>query len=282
MFLYLSSRPEEDVLVSQSELDAARARRRAARAERARQAEVTSPEADPEESEGEDEPSLALVVVRAARPILRSVQWLANRVLGEKKTNLGQASQFSYDHLSGQWVLQRPTAAAVEEESASSTEEQTWSLPETQTQRGVQAMTIHLPGRKRHRPKNRQRCAEPSESCEAMPAGSQSDRHLALGHALDCRVEPNRRRCRRRAIRGPQICIVLGLVLAALQQTAQLFLSPRQPESIVQRRQLLAGSGAEKMMWTFVEVVESCRSPKALEFCPWEHQLLWPMRRTQM
>ena len=60
-----------------------------------------------------------------------------------------------------------------------------------------------------------------------MPAGSQSDRHLALGHALDCRVEPNRRRCRRRAIRGPQICIVLGLVLAALQQTAQLFLSPR-------------------------------------------------------
>jgi len=129
---------EEDVLVSQSESDAARARRRAARAERARQAEVTSPEADPEESEGEDEPSLALVVVRAARPILRSVQWLANRVLGEKKTNLGQASQFSYDHLSGQWVLQRPTAAAVEEESASSTEEQTWSLPETQTQRGVQ------------------------------------------------------------------------------------------------------------------------------------------------
>ena len=47
----------------------------------------------------------------------------------------------------------------------------------------------------------------------------------------------------------------------------------------MQRRQLLAGSGAEKMMWTFVEVVESCRSPKALEFCPWEHQLLWPMRR---
>ena len=36
----------------------------------------------------DDEPSLALVVVRAARPILRSVQWLANRVLGEKKTQL--------------------------------------------------------------------------------------------------------------------------------------------------------------------------------------------------
>ncbi|CAL1129089.1 unnamed protein product [Cladocopium goreaui] len=128
--------------VVRSESDAARARRRAARAERARRqaqaeatrnAKVTSPEADREESEGEDdEPSLALVVVRAARPILRSVQWLANRVLGEKKTNLGDTSQFSYDHLSGQWILRRPSATGAEEESASSTEDQTWSLPETQ------------------------------------------------------------------------------------------------------------------------------------------------------
>ncbi|CAE7391059.1 unnamed protein product [Symbiodinium sp. CCMP2592] len=88
--------------------------------------EVTSPEH--EESSGEDDsPSLALAVVRAARPLLRSVQWLANRVLGEKKTNLGDTSQFSYDHMSGQWVLQRQPGA--EEESASS-EDQTWSLPE--------------------------------------------------------------------------------------------------------------------------------------------------------
>mmetsp|Transcript_17090 Transcript_17090/g.21021 ORF Transcript_17090/g.21021 Transcript_17090/m.21021 type:complete len:203 (+) Transcript_17090:178-786(+) len=134
--LQLLQMEEEDMAASQSESDAARARRRAARAERAArhqaQAEVTSPEADRDESEGEDdEPSLALVVVRAARPILRSVQWLANRVLGEKKTNLGDASQFSYDHLSGQWVLQRPSATGAEEESASSTEDQTWSLPET-------------------------------------------------------------------------------------------------------------------------------------------------------
>ncbi|CAK9043179.1 unnamed protein product, partial [Durusdinium trenchii] len=109
-----------------------RARRDARRAARRAQAEVTSPEPDQESEGEEDEPSLALVVVRAARPILRSVQWLANRVLGEKKTNLGYASQFSYDHLSGQWVLPRPTNAAPEEESASSTEEHTWSLPETQ------------------------------------------------------------------------------------------------------------------------------------------------------
>jgi len=132
--LQLLQLEEEDLASSES--DAARARRRAARAERARrqaQAEVTSPEADREESEGEDdEPSLALVVVRAARPILRSVQWLANRVLGEKKTNLGDTSQFSYDHLSGQWILRRPSATGAEEESASSTEDQTWSLPETQ------------------------------------------------------------------------------------------------------------------------------------------------------
>ncbi|CAE7528110.1 unnamed protein product [Symbiodinium natans] len=91
-----------------SESDAAREARRERRALAARAREqVTSPEQ--EETSGEDDsPSLALVVVRAARPLLRSVQWLANRVLGEKKTNLGDTSQFSYDHISGQWVLQRP------------------------------------------------------------------------------------------------------------------------------------------------------------------------------
>lgn len=124
--LQLLQRLEDDDL-EQSESDAARTARRERRALAARAREqVTSPEH--EESSGEDDsPSLALAVVRAARPLLRSVQWLANRVLGEKKTNLGDTSQFSYDHMSGQWVLQRQPGA--EEESASS-EDQTWSLPE--------------------------------------------------------------------------------------------------------------------------------------------------------
>lgn len=61
-------------------------------------------------------------------------------------------------------------------------------------------------------------------SDEAMPAASHSERRMR--------------------VRGPlQICAVLGLCLTALQQAVQLFLSPRQPEPIVQRRQLLAGSG---------------------------------------
>ncbi|CAJ1454953.1 unnamed protein product [Effrenium voratum] len=115
----------EDEL-DQSESDASRSRARRARLERRAHQQVTSPEPERDSSE-EDEPSLALVVVRAARPLLRSVQWLANRVLGEKKTNLGDTSRFSYDHTSGQWVLPRQSA----EDSASSAEEQTWSLPET-------------------------------------------------------------------------------------------------------------------------------------------------------
>ncbi|CAE7371251.1 CAPN13, partial [Symbiodinium microadriaticum] len=36
--------------------------------------------------------SPALQVVRAARPVLRGVQWLANRVLGERPANLGCSS----------------------------------------------------------------------------------------------------------------------------------------------------------------------------------------------
>mmetsp|Transcript_9152 Transcript_9152/g.21980 ORF Transcript_9152/g.21980 Transcript_9152/m.21980 type:complete len:482 (+) Transcript_9152:46-1491(+) len=123
--MQLLQRLEEEEL-EQSESDAARQARRERRAlaERARE-QVTSP--DREESSGEDdEPSLALVVVRAARPLLRSVQWLANRVLGEKKTNLGDTSKFSYDHISGQWVLQRPSG---HDEDSASSEDQTWSLP---------------------------------------------------------------------------------------------------------------------------------------------------------
>lgn len=59
------------------------------------------------------EPSLALVVVRAARPLLRGVQWLANRVLGERKAeDLGAPNKFSYDPRLGQWVPQRPSAEA--------------------------------------------------------------------------------------------------------------------------------------------------------------------------
>ena len=58
--------PANKAPTPRSESDLARAQRRAAR--QARRQEVTSPEADREElSEEEDEPSLALVVVRAAR-----------------------------------------------------------------------------------------------------------------------------------------------------------------------------------------------------------------------
>ena len=41
------------------------------------------PYEDEEDEEVNHEPSLALVLARAARPLLRSVQWLANRVLGQ-------------------------------------------------------------------------------------------------------------------------------------------------------------------------------------------------------
>eukprot|EP00927_Polykrikos_kofoidii_P079685 TRINITY_DN76488_c0_g1_i1.p1 TRINITY_DN76488_c0_g1~~TRINITY_DN76488_c0_g1_i1.p1 ORF type:complete len:755 (+),score=133.15 TRINITY_DN76488_c0_g1_i1:78-2267(+) len=44
------------------------------------------------------EPSLALVVVRVARPLLRGVQWLANRLLGEHKAeNLAAANKLSFE-----------------------------------------------------------------------------------------------------------------------------------------------------------------------------------------
>lgn len=60
-----------------------------------------------EDDGDEPEPSLALTAVRAARPLLRSVQWLANRVLGEKKTDLGTENSFRFDPLSRQWVLKK-------------------------------------------------------------------------------------------------------------------------------------------------------------------------------
>lgn len=77
------------------------------------------------------EPSLALTVVRAARPLLRGVQWLANRVLGEKKTDLGADNKFHFDDHSGQWVLKRSSRNAGSDDSGSSGEEGPvqWSPP---------------------------------------------------------------------------------------------------------------------------------------------------------
>lgn len=53
----------------------------------------------------ENEPSLALAIVRTARPLLRGVQWLANRVLGERKMDLGSANGYTYDPQARRWVL---------------------------------------------------------------------------------------------------------------------------------------------------------------------------------
>jgi len=102
---------------------------------------MTYDQSESESETDEPEPSLALVVVRAARPLLRGVQWLANRVLGEKKTDLGVNNKFSYDSHAGQWVLRRESdgrrrlASATDGEdsgssAASGDEEGTWSLPE--------------------------------------------------------------------------------------------------------------------------------------------------------
>jgi len=120
---------------NESELDADQLAERAARRASSRASRETPLKPDiyevsSSEEENDDEPSLALVLVRAARPILRSVQWIANRVLGEKKTNLGANNKFAYDAISGQWILQKPEAPEPEEEEESS-EEGTWSPPET-------------------------------------------------------------------------------------------------------------------------------------------------------
>jgi len=115
-------------------------------AERRRRKREQRREQESESGSGSDtdepEPSLALVVVRAARPLLRGVQWLANRVLGEKRADLGDDNKFAYDAQTGQWVLRRDTdarrrlASATDgEDSASSEgdgedEAPQWSLPE--------------------------------------------------------------------------------------------------------------------------------------------------------
>eukprot|EP00930_Biecheleria_cincta_P091636 TRINITY_DN8125_c0_g1_i1.p1 TRINITY_DN8125_c0_g1~~TRINITY_DN8125_c0_g1_i1.p1 ORF type:complete len:791 (-),score=94.89 TRINITY_DN8125_c0_g1_i1:51-2423(-) len=49
--------------------------------------------------------SPALKLVRAARPVLRGVQWLANRVLGERHVDLGSDNGFVYDSFTNKWVL---------------------------------------------------------------------------------------------------------------------------------------------------------------------------------
>jgi hypothetical protein len=59
----------------------------------------------------EPDPSLALVIVKAARPLLRGVQWLANRVLGEKQAAVGANNGYTFDRQSNQWVLQRQDVA---------------------------------------------------------------------------------------------------------------------------------------------------------------------------
>lgn len=50
--------------------------------------------------------SPALKFVRAARPVLRGVQWLANRVLGERHVDLGNDNGFVFDRFTNEWVLQ--------------------------------------------------------------------------------------------------------------------------------------------------------------------------------
>lgn len=85
-----------------------------------------------EEDDDEPEASLALTVVRAARPVLRSVQWLATRVLGEKKTDLGAESNYRFDEMSRQWVLDKveednmDQASAASEESEDSGSDDDW------------------------------------------------------------------------------------------------------------------------------------------------------------
>lgn len=84
---------------------------------------VSYEDSDSDGDPDDKEPNLALLVVRAARPLLRGVQWLANRLLGEKKSYLGESSKPHFDNTSRQWVLDRDDAAessgeeSVEEDS---------------------------------------------------------------------------------------------------------------------------------------------------------------------
>jgi len=84
------------------------------------------------ESEDEPEPSVALVLVRTARPLLRGVQWIVNRVLGEKKTHLGDENKYLFDEQTGQWVLKSRLRQYAADEGSDSSESgaDTWSVPE--------------------------------------------------------------------------------------------------------------------------------------------------------
>lgn len=64
--------------------------------------------------------SPALKFVRAARPVLRGVQWLANRVLGERHVDLGNDNGFVFDRFTNEWVLQAEGADSDGEVSAMS------------------------------------------------------------------------------------------------------------------------------------------------------------------
>eukprot|EP00448_Togula_jolla_P031973 CAMPEP_0170648516 /NCGR_PEP_ID=MMETSP0224-20130122/44778_1 /TAXON_ID=285029 /ORGANISM="Togula jolla, Strain CCCM 725" /LENGTH=683 /DNA_ID=CAMNT_0010980051 /DNA_START=44 /DNA_END=2093 /DNA_ORIENTATION=- len=83
-------------------------------------------------SEDDTKPSLALVLVRAARPVLRSIQWMANRFLGEPKTNLGANNKFLYDIHEGHWVLRKSSKASCPsdvDDSEASEEEDPFGIP---------------------------------------------------------------------------------------------------------------------------------------------------------
>jgi len=91
-----------------------------------------SPDLDDEESKADDESpvSPALKVVRAARPVLRGVQWLANRVLGERHVNLGSDSSFKFDEATGQWILEAKEEVNSDEASciSDSEDEDEWAV----------------------------------------------------------------------------------------------------------------------------------------------------------
>jgi len=71
---------------------------------------------------GDSPVSPALKIVRAARPLLRTVQWLANIV--PMRSNLGASNSYCYDQHSGRWVfVQRPPSPGA----SSSSDDSGWS-----------------------------------------------------------------------------------------------------------------------------------------------------------
>ncbi|CAE7407012.1 PPL1 [Symbiodinium microadriaticum] len=235
---------------SPSESDAARTARRERRALAARAREqierellscllradwkweVTSPEH--EESSGEDDsPSLALAVVRAARPLLRSVQWLANRVLGEKKTNLGDTSQFSYDHMSGQWVLQRSLPEKHGTRCPHLGERKAKTVVEEGKREVAASRSVHAPVRLHSTAATSLGSTDLVRQC---PGPAERP-----GQAMPNAASGERRRGARRA------CHVLaGLGLLGALRAGAAFASTRQAvegAKEVPRRQLLTGAG---------------------------------------